>query len=142
MTAQEHTTLRAVFVQAQPADAGVAPDPAFRLLSDMGHKVASAESTDDAMAMLRSRGPTDLMVVDASGLPDATRLAAQLMDLPPGARPRQVAIFSDRADDALRALRRRASPPNVHVFLKPLHLHGLLGVLRNLEADAPMEATA
>jgi hypothetical protein len=56
----------------------------------------------------------------------------QLADLPAELRPRELAIFSDVADDTLRGLRARIKPSKVHIFLKPLHMHGLLSVLRQL----------
>jgi hypothetical protein len=55
-----------------------------------------------------------------------------LMELPESKRPAQVAVYSDSIDGPLREWRRKA-PTHVHVFLKPLHVHGLLNVLRQME---------
>ena len=75
---------------------------------------------------------TDLLVVDITG--GANRdLFESLCELSEGKRPDQVAVFTDSIDSQLRDWRRRVSPSHVHVFLKPLHMHGLLGVLRQME---------
>jgi hypothetical protein len=60
-------------------------------------------------------------------------LCESLCELPESTRPDQVAVFTDSIDGQLRDWRRRVSPSQVHVFLKPLHMHGLLGVLRQME---------
>jgi hypothetical protein len=74
---------------------------------------------------------TDLLVVDITN--NANRdLFDALMELPESKRPEQVAVFSESIDGQLREWR-KLSPSRVHVFLKPLHMHGLLNVLRQME---------
>ena len=75
---------------------------------------------------------TDLLVVDVTN--SANRdLFNSLSELPESKRPDEVAVFSDSIDLQLREWRRKISPTHVHVFLKPLHMHGLLTVLRQME---------
>lgn len=75
---------------------------------------------------------TDLLVVDITN--SANReLFESLCELPESKRPDEVAVFSDSMDSQLREWRRRVAPSHVHVFLKPLHMHGLLSVLRQME---------
>jgi hypothetical protein len=129
MTVEDRATLRAVIVPAESATAG---QRAGRLLDDIGLDVDQAQTPHDAMDMLQ-RDPTDLLVVDLSNSARNRQFVEDLADLPASARPRQLAIFSDYMDEDLRGLRGRMRPCKVHVFLKPLHMHGLLGVLRQLE---------
>jgi hypothetical protein len=75
---------------------------------------------------------TDLLVVDVSNRNNRALLDT-LEEIPESMRPAEVAVFSDTGDVSLRDLRRKVAPSHVHVFLKPLHMHGLLGVLRQLE---------
>ncbi|MGH7213574.1 MAG: hypothetical protein ACREIT_02240 [Tepidisphaeraceae bacterium] len=120
---------------------------AAMLLSGMGHEVIPTASLDEAAAALGGGAlPADLLIIDASGAggADAANLIVpRLLDeLPADHQPLQVAIFSSQMDGRLAALRRRLSPARVHVFLKPLHLHGLLGVLRHLDADQDRRVAA
>jgi len=123
-----------------PHSEGVPSQTTERLLRDMGHDVCSTTSSDQALRWLRDQ-PSDLLVVDGdpSDYPGTTDL---LDALSPQDVPRQIAIFSSRLDDATRHLRHRISPDRVHVFLKPLHLHGLLGVLKHLEEPQKTGAVA
>jgi hypothetical protein len=82
---------------------------------------------------LLEQDQTDLLIVDVSGSRRNRDFVNEIARLPIGIQPRQVAIFSDIADESLRGLRGRIKPCKLHVFLKPLHMHGLLGVLRRLE---------
>ena len=86
---------------------------------------------------LLKASPSDLLVVDVSNSLENKSLVQQLNDLPRASRPRQIAIFSDKFDESLSAVRKRLHPSHVHVFLKPLHMHGLLGLLRHMDASQP-----
>lgn len=129
MTAQLRSAFRAVILPS--SDAHPQDTPTRRLLGELGHEVSRAKSADHAMELLNS-DHTDLLVVDITG--GANRdLFESLCELSEGKRPDQVAVFTDSIDSQLRDWRRRVSPSHVHVFLKPLHMHGLLGVLRQME---------
>ncbi len=129
MMAQLRSALRAVVLpspEAHPQDT-----PTRRLLGELGHDVARAASPDHALELINS-DHTDLLVVDITN--SANReLFESLCELPESKRPDQVAVFSDSIDEQLREWRRRVAPSHVHVFLKPLHMHGLLSVLRQIE---------
>lgn len=103
-----------------------------QVLSDLGHDVSPAHSLDDALAHLHAN-PVDILVIDVASAEEKRRVVDQLADLPERARPRRVAVFADEADEYVRTLRRQEANPRVHVFLKPLHLHGLLSVLRSID---------
>ena len=132
MTAQEQFTLKAIVLHNQASDSYSLP--AYRLLSDLGHDVTSTQSTDEVFQMLQS-DRADLLVVDAER-PEQRAVVNRLGDLPADHQPRQVAIFSDVLDEALSSLTGRLSSTRVHVLLKPLHIHRLLGVLRRCEGKA------
>ena len=128
MTAQVPSVLRAVVLPS--SDAYSQDTPTRRLLGQLGHDVTRTDSPDHALELINS-DHTDLLVVDITN--DANRdMVESLMELPPSKRPDQMAVFSDSIDGKLREWRRSA-PSQVHVFLKPLHMHGLLGVLRQME---------
>ena len=132
MTAQDQLTLKTLILHSQNSDAtGLA---AYRLLNDLGHEVATTASPDQAVELLQS-DRADLVIIDAdrSGQSDFVN---RLSDLPADQQPRQVAIFSDALDDTLKSLASKVQRSRVHVLLKPLHMHGLLGVLRNIEGKA------
>jgi CheY-like chemotaxis protein len=129
MTAQLRSAFRAVVLPS--SDAHPQDTPTRRLLGELGHDVARATSPDHALELINS-DHTDLLVVDITN--SANReLFASLCELPESKRPDQVAVFTDSIDAQLRDWRRRVAPSHVHVFLKPLHMHGLLGVLRQME---------
>ena len=130
MTAQMRAAFRAVVLPASEPPPSY-DTPTRRLLGELGHDVARAASPDHAMKLIAS-DHTDLLVVDISNS-NNRELLDSLADLPESQRPDQVAIFSDTGDVSLRELRRKAAPSHFHVFLKPLHMHGLLGVLRQME---------
>lgn len=127
-TTADSTHLRAIVVHA--AVTKIDADSTSKLLTDLGHRVDPAANASEAMHLLRS-GKTDLLVVD---LPagDETDVLEQLALLPVDHHPGEVAVFSDAASDAVAAVRTRRTR-KVHVFFKPLHMHGLLNVLRGLE---------
>jgi transposase len=96
----------------------------------LGHDVTRAASPDHAMQLINS-DHTDLFVVDITNKANR-EMVESVMELPESKRPAQMAVFSDSIDWQLREWRRSA-PSQVHVFLKPLHMHGLLSVLRQME---------
>jgi hypothetical protein len=129
MTAQIRAALRAVVLPS--TDAYPQDTPTRRLLGQLGHDVSRADSPDHAIALINS-DHTDLLVVDVSNCANRD-LFESLSEMPESKRPDQVAIFSDTLDFQLREWSRKISPTQVHVFLKPLHMHGLLSVLRQME---------
>jgi CheY-like chemotaxis protein len=132
MIAQQQLTLRAILLHNQVGESYSLP--AYRLLSDLGHEVAETASPDQALEMLRSDG-ADLLVVDADR-PEQRAVVNRLGDLPQEQQPRHVAIFSDTLDESLSSLSNKLSNSRLHVLLKPLHMHRLLNVLRNVEGKA------
>jgi DNA-binding NtrC family response regulator len=131
MTAQVRSSLRAVVLpspEAHPHDT-----PTRRLLGELGHDVARAVSPDHALQLMNS-DHTDLLVVDITCGWNRDMIDA-LFDMPADKRPDQVAVFSDSIDSQLREMRRSVNPSHVHIFLKPLHMHGLLNVLRQMERE-------
>jgi hypothetical protein len=131
MTVEDRATLKAVIVGSE---IGSAAKRVGKLLDDVGMDVAQA-SAENAIGILLEE-PVDLLVLDVRNSPANRQFVERLIELPGSARPRQLAIFSDLLDDQLRALRGRMRPTKVHVFLTPLHMHGLLGVLRQLECES------
>jgi DNA-binding response OmpR family regulator len=101
------------------------------LLGQLGHDVVRAQSPEHALELIASEH-TDLLVMDIShGF--NRELFDALGEMPASKRPNEVAVFSDAIDSQLREWRRKVAPSHVHVFLKPLHMHGLLNVLRQME---------
>jgi CheY-like chemotaxis protein len=133
MTVEDRATFRSVILPAENAPAAYR---AGELLDELGHDVAPATSPANALDLLE-QDQTDLLIVDISGSKQNRMFVQQIADLPAGIRPRQVAIFSDAGDDSFRGLRARIKPSKLHVYLKPLHMHGLLNALRRLEEQQP-----
>jgi len=125
MTLADRVTLRAVVLPAE----SMASSRAEKLLSEYGHDVANARTPEQALELLQEE-EADLLVVDVSNSNDNKSFIHRLAEMPVGVRPRNVVVFADRADESLSALRRRL---RWHVLFKPLHLHGLLSVLRQLD---------
>ena len=130
MMAQPRLALRAVVLPAP--DIHPHDTPTRKLLGELGHDVARADTPDQALELLSS-DHTDLLVMDVTNENANTQLIEGLLDLPEGKRPMQVAVYTDAISTRLRDFRRSFSPSQVHIFLRPLHMHGLLGVLRNME---------
>jgi DNA-binding response OmpR family regulator len=128
MTAQAPSALRAVIFQDSRATTS---GQTLKLLNELGHDVHSTATADEALAVL-SETSTDLVVIDALPGHEKRRLVTEIGCLPADKRPRQIAIFCDRIDDYLSDLRRQLAP-QVHVMLKPLHLHGLLSLVKSIE---------
>jgi hypothetical protein len=139
MTVHADPVLRSVVLPAP--DAHPQETPTRRLLNELGHDVSRASSPEHAIELL-SADLTDLLVVDMGNGNVNRRLMSQLADLPAERRPRQLAVYSDRMDAELAAWRRQISPSEVHVFVKPLHMHGLLSVLRQMEKRVVHECDA
>jgi hypothetical protein len=140
MMAQPRTALRAVVL---PAPENQLQDtPTRRLLGELGHDVTRADTPGHALELL-ALDHTDLLVVDVTNENQNTQLIASLSELPEGKRPIEVAIYTDAINSQLRDFRRSYAPSHVHIFLRPLHMHGLLGVLRTMERhDMPQKAGA
>jgi hypothetical protein len=128
MTAQLRSAIRAIVLPS--SDSQAYDTPTRRLLGELGHDVTRAQSSEHALRLISS-DHTDLLVVDITNNSNRDMLDS-LMELPEEKRPEQMAVFSDSIDGQLREWRRLA-PSHVHVFLKPLHMHGLLTVLRQME---------
>jgi CheY-like chemotaxis protein len=134
MTAQLRSALRAVVLPAP--DAYLEDTPTRRLLDELGHDVTRALSPEHALELLNA-DHTDLLVVDITNDNQNRDLLKALRDMPESKRPEQVAVFSDALDLQLRDLRSSLAPTHVHLFFKPLHMHGLLSVLRHMERQSP-----
>jgi CheY-like chemotaxis protein len=133
MTAQVRSTMRAVVLPSP--DAHPQDTPTRRLLRQLGHDVARAQSPDHAIELLNS-DHTDLLVVDVSNANENRQMIDRISDLSENNRPTQVAIFTDALDAQLNAFKKKLGSSHVHVFLKPLHMHGLLNVLRQMNKDS------
>jgi len=136
MTTQDRGALRALIV---PAGLSPADSRAGRLLRDLGHDVAGAESPDQALELLRE-SDTDLMVVDVTNSEQNQALLRRMADLPRQAQPRTLAVFADSSNETLRETLRCIGAPRTHILLKPLHFHKLLEVVRRLELDTMASA--
>lgn len=132
MTAQDQLTLKTIILHGHSTDASALPE--FQLLNQLGHDISTTESPEQAMQLLQG-DRADLVVVDSdrAGQQD---FVTRLGNIPADQQPKQIAIFSDAMDDALASLTRRVQRSRVTVLLKPLHMHGLLGVLRTIEGKA------
>lgn len=132
MTAQTRSALRVVVLPA--ADWNIGDSPTRRLLENLGHDVSRARTPQDAVQQV-SDERTDLVIVDITNSQDNRQALTTLLDLPLHQVPGQIVVYADALDGELRAMQRRSAPPHVHVFLKPLHVHGLLNMLRQLERE-------
>jgi len=130
MTATAHQTLRAIVVVNDTINTST--QPTCRLLSDLGHDVVGTASPDEVINLLQESG-ADLLVVDLPTVDQKRRLFERLAALPRELKPRRVAVFADEADEYTKTLHRQHDNARVHVFIKPLHVHGLLNVLRSIE---------
>jgi len=131
MTLQDRATFRSVIL---PSENTTAAQRAGKLLDELGHEVSAAVNAEEAWNLLQQE-ETDLLVVDVTDSSRNRDFLGRLMELPLLQRPRELAIFSEVADDSLRTLRSRISPSKVHVFLKPLHMHGLMRIIRKLQGE-------
>ena len=132
MTAQDQSTLRTIILQTSRLD----ETPAARLLTQLGHEVTPSTSAADVIQLIQT-DPTDLVVIDAEKVQEAQPLVDRISELDENQRPKVVAVLSDHGQDMLARLRRGgATSPRVRVFLKPLHMHGLLDIVKRLERSA------
>lgn len=115
--------------------------PAYRLLSELGHALTTTHCDEEAVAQL-GHTAIDLVVVDGDAEGEHRDFIDRIANCPPSGRRVHVAIFADRIDDYLSAVRRTVSPIRFHVLLKPLHMHGLLAVLRDMENGRSAAAQA
>jgi DNA-binding NtrC family response regulator len=131
MTVEDRAIFRSVIL---PSETATAAHTAGQLLNEYGHEVVPAQSPRHALDLLREEH-TDLLIVDLSESSRNGEFLARLAELPISARPLQLAVFTDGGDENLGSLRSQIKPCKLHVFLKPLHMHGLLGILRRMEAQ-------
>ena len=132
MTAPEQLIFKTLIFHGHSADALGLPE--YRLLNELGHDVSTTDSTGQARELLlNDRGDLVVIDTDRSGQHE---FVSCLSALPADQQPRQVAIFCDGVDESLAALLNGMKRSQVHVLIKPLHLHGLLGILRKIEARA------
>lgn len=101
--------------------------PVHRLLEGIGHDVEPATADQLSHALEGERA--DLVVVDLEGTGDEADVARQIASLPADRRPKHVAFLTDSADLA-RTL--PASGPQFHVFVRPLHMYGLVNVIKRI----------
>ena len=104
--------------------------PTRRLLGELGHDVTRADSPVHAMELINS-DHTDLLVVDITNVPieNCSSPCATWRNRNGRTRWRSSRIRSM----GTCANGDEVAPSHVHVFLKPLHMHGLLSVLRQME---------
>lgn len=132
MTAEVRSCLRAVVLPA--TDAYSEDTPTRRLLGGLGHDVTRASSPAQALELVNA-DHTDLLVVDVANSEGNRTLLSAISDLPQSKQPQQIAIFTDAIDGSLRETRKAMGSRRVHLFVKPLHMHGLLSVLRKMDAE-------
>jgi len=137
MATLDQVATKTIFVHpnADPANLW----PTHRLLADLGHEVTSTSTLEEALRLMRE-DPVDLLILEEPPKSEPSfreEELEQLRSLPASQQPREIAIFSDRpssdrAGESERA--RQIGSPRVHVLLKPLHMHGLLQIVRQLHA--------
>ena len=106
MTAQLRAAFRAVVLPL--SDASAHDTPTRRLLGQLGHDVARAQTPHHALELMTLEH-TDLLVVDISDSANRELFEA-MSDMPESKRPNQVAVFSDSIDTQLREWRRKVRP--------------------------------
>jgi len=104
-----------------------------KLLEQLGHDVQPARSAKEALHLLHTNR-IDLLVLDSGDEAQSAELISEIFDtFSPEDQPRQMAVFSRSPSAALQSLRQRTSPLRVHIFFEPLHVHGLLNVIKSLD---------
>ncbi len=130
MTTLDRVATRTLFVHP---DADSAEHwPTHRLLSDLGHEVTSMTSLDEAIKSMEG-DPVDLLILEEPDKAEPALRESELrriQSLPASQQPREIAIFSDRPGEVAPV--RSTGTPRVHILIKPLHMHGLLHVIRHL----------
>jgi len=132
MATLDQVAIRTIFVHpnADPSNLW----PTHRLLADLGHEITSTSTLDEALRLMQGEEATDLLILEEPPKADADlreEEIRQIRSLPPTQQPREVAIFSDRPKEYRST--RHSDAPRIHVLVKPLHMHGLLQVIRQLE---------
>jgi DNA-binding response OmpR family regulator len=130
MATLERVATRTIFVHPNSDPANLWPT--HRLLADLGHEVTSTSTLEEALRLMRD-DPTDLLILEEPPKSEASfreEELKQIRSLPASLQPREVAIFSDRPGAADRV--RPTGVPRVHILVKPLHMHGLLQIVRQL----------
>jgi CheY-like chemotaxis protein len=132
MDTLDQVATRSIFVHPNSDPANLWPT--HRLLADLGHDVTSTSTLEEALRLM-GEDPVDLLILEEPANSDASYRDEELQkirSLPMSQQPHEIAIFSDRPGDHRAA--RKSGSPHVHVLVKPLHMHGLLQVLRRLES--------
>jgi len=133
MATVDQIALRTIFVhpEADPANLW----PTHRLLADLGHDITSIGTLQAALDLMQDEGEApDLLIIEEPHKADPAlreEELRQIRSLPRSQQPREVAIFSDRPEEFRPS--RLADAPRVHVLVKPLHMHGLLQVIRQMD---------
>ena len=120
-TALPHSTLRAILYSPI---AGDGTRSAVKLLTDRGDQLSTATSIESALDSLTRGQRADLLLLDSPA--DREALLARVAALPAPRQPRRVVAFSDESTPTAAS--------TTQVLIKPLHVHGLLKVLKQLEA--------
>ncbi len=109
---------------------------AVQLLNVLGHDVALTESADAAISLaMESR--TELLVLSLTDHDEQCAALDRLAMLPASARPRQVAILSDdETDSSIPPMQRKLPGVRVHLFVRAIHAHGLLKVIKRIASLA------
>lgn len=131
LTASEPVHLRIALLRASPSHA-LGTGALSKLLRDRGHRVDISDSVAE-LSRLSKDVPLDLLVVDSTLSGTEATYLEDLAAVHWTTPPREVAVLSDSENLSVRDLRARLRRSAVHLFLKPLHLHGLLRVLRKAE---------
>jgi len=108
---------------------------AVQLLNVLGHDVALTESCDAALASAMERR-TNLLVLTLTDPSEQSAALERLATCPANVRPQHVAILSDDDDADSRGLplQRKLPDVKVHLFVRPVHAHGLLKVIKRITA--------
>ena len=133
MATLDQVAMRTIFVHPNSDPANLWPT--HRLLADLGHEITSTNTLEEALRLMREEDFTDLLILEEPPKAEASfreEELRQIRSLPTSQQPREVAIFSDRPKDFRTT--RQSGAPRVHVLVKPLHMHGLLQVIRHLDS--------
>lgn len=102
--------------------------PVHRLLEGIGHDVEP--TTADQLSHALEGERAELVVVDLEGSADEADVARQIASLPADRRPKHVAFLTDTAD--LASTLPASHAPRFHVFVRPLHMYGLVNVIKRI----------
>lgn len=107
---------------------------ATEMLSTQGCQIAWANSVSEAIEKAALQ-PTELLVLSIPDTAEQRQALSRLSTLPAPQRPREVAILSDEINDDTIQLRRSVAGSKVHLFVRPIHVHGLLSLIKRLERN-------